>query len=82
MKQSVCSERDCLFDQYGKAVESYQTIVSELNQATPSGHRDFYAALLKTADAAADHLRQCRDEYENHCLQHNCKAVSASASAA
>ena len=66
MQQPTCSERDCLFDQYGKAVESYQTIVSELNQAVPSGHRHFHAALLKTADAAADHIRQCRYEYENH----------------
>lgn len=79
MKPFACGKRDCLLDQYGKAVESYQTVVSELHQAAPSGYRYFYAALLKTADAAAEYLNQCRDEYETHCLRHNCKALPASA---
>jgi hypothetical protein len=79
MKQLACRERDCLFDQYGKAVESYQTIVSELNEAAPCGYRHFYAALLKTADAAAEYLHQCRGEYEDHCLQHNCNATPVTA---
>lgn len=75
----LCGERDHLFDRYGKAVESYQTVVLELDQAALSDGRYYYSALLKTADAAKEHLHQCREEYQKHCSRHSCHTMSAAA---
>ena len=79
MEQLTCEERDYLLNRYGQAVESYQTVVFELDQVAPSGRRYFYSALLKTADTAKEHLHQCRNEYEAHCLRHSCRTMSAAA---
>jgi len=81
MEPLTCGERDYLFDRYGKAVESYQSVVLELDQLAFSDHRYYYSALLKTADAAKEYLHQCRDEYQKHCSRHSCQTMFTSAAA-
>lgn len=78
----MCRERDSLFERYGKAVEAYQSVVFDLDQAANSGLPHLHSVLLKTADAAKEHLCRCRSEYETHYLQHGCQAAVRSAAAA